>query len=83
MLKSCFDSIKDNRVKGRSKYDLNYVLLFVILALLSNAKSYRTISIFIEERMDRFREDFELGWERHPAHNTIRDILHGITLKPF
>lgn len=79
MLKSCFDSIKDTRVENRTKYDLNYVLLFVILALLSNAKSYRTIAIFIEERLDRFREDFGLIWTRHPAHNTIRDILLGLS----
>lgn len=79
MLKSCFDSIKDNRVQGRTQYDLNYVLLFVILALLSNAKSYRTIAIFIEERFNRFCEDFGLNWSRHPAHNTIRDILLGLS----
>ncbi len=46
---------------------------------LSNAKSYRTLSIFIEERLARFREDFGISWARHPAHNTIRDILHGIS----
>jgi hypothetical protein len=79
MLKSCFDSIKDKRVKGRTSYDLDYVLLFVVLALLSNAKSYRTVAIFIEERLARFREDFGISWTRHPAHNTIRDILHSIS----
>jgi len=81
MLKSCFDSIKDKRVQGRTSYDLDYVLLFVILALLSDAKSYRTIAIFIEERLARFKKDFGLSWSRHPAHNTIRDILHGISSK--
>lgn len=81
MLKSCFNTIKDNRVQGRTAYDLHYVLLFVILALLSDAKSYRTIAIFIEERLNRFRKDFGLGWSRHPAHNTIRDILLGLSAK--
>lgn len=79
MLQSCFDSIKDNRVKGRTTYELKYVLLFVVLALLSNAKSYRTISVFIEERIEQLRKIFGLKWEKTPAHNTIRDIIHSIS----
>lgn len=79
MLQSCFDSINDNRVRGRTTYELKYVLLFVVLALLSNAKSYRTIAIFMEERIESIRKMFGLKWEKTPAHNTIRDILHSIS----
>ena len=79
MLLSCFDSIGDNRVVGRTTYELKYVLLLVVLALLSNAKSYRTIAVFMEERRDKIRKIFGLRWKRRPAHNTLRDILHSIS----
>ena len=81
MLLSCFDSMTDNRVKGRTTYDLKHALLFIVLALLSNANSYRSISIFIEERMKILREVFGVKWKRYPAHNTIRDILHSVSAK--
>ena len=79
MLLSCFDSIGDNRVVGRTTYELKYVLLLVVLALLSNAKSYRTIAVFMEERIEWIRKIFGLPWGKTPAHNTIRDILHSIS----
>ena len=79
MLTTCFDTIKDKRVKGRTDYELKNVLLFTILAVLSKAQSYRDIEIFIEEHFKRLKKIFKLKWERTPAHNTIRDILLGIS----
>lgn len=81
MLLSCFDSIVDNRVTGRTTYALKYVLVFIVLALLSNAKSYRAIAIFIEERKKLLRKVFGVKWKRSPAHNTLRDILHSLSAK--
>lgn len=79
MLISCFDSITDNRVTGRTTYDLKHALLFIVLALLSNAKSYRAIAVFIEERRRLLRKVFGVKWKKSPAHNTIRDILHSVS----
>ncbi|MEK9165823.1 MAG: ISAs1 family transposase [Patescibacteria group bacterium] len=79
MLISCFDSISDNRVTGRTTYDIKHALLFIVLALLSNAKSYRGIAVFIEERRKLLCKVFGGKWGKSPAHNTIRDILHSVT----
>lgn len=79
MLISCFDTITDNRVTGRTTYDIKHALLFVVLALLSNAKSYRAIAVFIEERRKHLCKFFGVKWKKSPAHNTIRDILHSVT----
>jgi hypothetical protein len=76
---SSFDSISDNRVIGRTTYDLKYVLLFIVLALLSNAKSYRAIAVFMEERRKLLRKVFGIKWKSTPAHNTLRDILHSVS----
>lgn len=76
---TCFDNISDSRVIGRTDYELKNVLLFSVLATLSNAKSYREVSIFIEEHFKKFKKKFKLKWDRAPAHNTIRDILINIS----
>ena len=78
MLQSCFNDLTDNRVAGRTNYNLEHTLLFVVFALLSNATSYRKIGIFMKERLGRLREVSGIDWPKAPAHNTIRDILIGL-----
>lgn len=75
MLETCFDSLEDNRVLGRSKYELKYILLFSVLCFLSSGDSYRDIARFIKERYLTLAELFGLTWKRTPAHTTIRDIF--------
>jgi len=83
MLITCFDTITDPRVTGRTNYELKHILLFTVLAVLSKAKSYRDIAIFIEEHFKRLKKEFKLKWERPPAHNTIRYALLGVTSEEF
>ncbi len=77
MLKSFLAKIKDHRRKQGKRYELEHILLFSILAILSGATSYRKIHKFIVAHYDTLNEIFELDWNRMPAHTTIRDIIQG------
>ena len=77
MLKSFLSKIKDHRRKQGKRYELEHILLFSIMAILSGATSYRKIERFIESHYDRFDEIFDLNWKRIPAYTTIRDIIQG------
>lgn len=51
------------------------MLLFSIMALLSNADSYRKIHEFIDTHRERLNEYFGLNWKKAPAYTTIRNIV--------
>jgi len=77
MLKNFLCGIKDHRRKQGKRYDLEHILLFSILAILSGAISYRKIHKFIVARYDILNEIFDLNWDKMPAHTTVRDIIQG------
>ncbi len=75
MLASFLFQIKDHRRAQGRRYELGHILLFSILAILSNATSYRKIHTFIVAHYDELNEVFDLNWKRMPAYTTIRDII--------
>ena len=77
MLKSFLSKIKDHRRRQGRRYELEHILLFSILAILSGATSYRKIHKFIVAHYDTLNEIFDLNWKRMPSHTTIRDIIQG------
>ena len=77
MLKGFLSRIKDHRRKQGKRYELEHILLFSILAILSGATSYRKIHKFIVTHYDTLNEIFDLDWDRMPAHTTLRDIIQG------
>ncbi len=77
MLKSFLSKIKDHRRKQGKRYELEHILLFSILAILSGATSYREIHEFIVTHYDTLNEIFGLNWKRMPAYTTIRLIIQG------
>ncbi len=77
MLKSFLSKIKDHRRKQGKRYELEHILLFSILAILSGADSYRKIHKFIVAHYDTLDEIFDLNWKRMPSHTTIRNIIQG------
>ncbi len=79
MLKSFLAKIKDHRRRQGRRYELEHILLFSILAILSGADSYRKIQKFIVTHYDILNKMFKLNWKRMPAHTTVRDIIHGTT----
>lgn len=78
MLITYLKDIEDFRRPQARKYELHFVLLFSIVAILCNAKSYRDISRFIKNRFMDLKHDFSLDWEKPPAYTTIRNIIKGV-----
>ena len=77
MLQSFLFKIKDHRRKQGQRYQLGYILLFSIFAILSGATSYRKIAAFIKAKYKVLDETFDLDWKGLPAYTTIRVLsLH-------
>ncbi|MGB5062599.1 MAG: transposase family protein [Candidatus Competibacter sp.] len=66
------------RSQGRRMVWLGHLLLFSILAILSDATSYRKIQRFIAARLSQLNALCGVHWKRAPAHTAIRHILRGL-----
>lgn len=77
MLASILFQISDQRRKQGRRYQLGHILLFAILAIASNADSYRKIHSFITCHYSILAQTFGLQWKRLPAYTTIRNIIQG------
>jgi len=77
MLQSFLFKIKDHRRQQGQRYQLGYILLFSVLAILGNATSYRKVHIFIKSHYETLDKIFGLNWKRVPAYTTIRVIIQG------
>ena len=73
--------IPDPRRREGKLYQLPYVLLFSILAVVTGGNSYRSIETFITVHRRRLNTAFGLRWKRAPAHTAIRYILQGLDPK--
>jgi len=73
--------IPDPRRAEGKLYQLPYVLLFSILAVVTGGNSYRSIKTFIAVNLDRLNSAFGLCWKRAPAHTAIRTILQSLDPK--
>ncbi len=78
LLPTYLAAIPDHRRSQGRLYGLEHLLLFSILAILSNATSYRKIQRFIEARLPRLNALCGLHWKRAPAHTAIRYALQGL-----
>ncbi|MHB1304011.1 MAG: ISAs1 family transposase [Acidiphilium sp.] len=70
--------VPDPRRAEGKLYQLPYVLLFSILAIVSGSDSYRGIVTFIDVHRLRLNAAFSLNWHRAPAYTAIRYILQGL-----
>ena len=73
--------IPDPRRAEGKLYQLPYVLLFAILAVVTGGNSDRAIKTFIAVNLDRLNGAFGLCWKRAPAHTAIRTILQSLDPK--
>lgn len=73
--------IKDFRRAQGKRYQLEYVLLFSILAILSNSKSYRDVATFMQVNFKLLKRKFKLKWKDPPAYTTIRTIIQSVDSK--
>jgi len=75
---SHLEMIRDPRRAEGKLYQLHYILLFSILAIVTGANSYRGIGTFIKTHLKRLNKAFKIDWKRSPAHTAIRYILQGL-----
>lgn len=78
MISTFLADLQDHRRPQGQRYKLEHIILFSIMAFLSNAKSYRDISRFIKVRFEVLKEHFGLTWERPPGYTTIRNVILGV-----
>jgi len=71
-------TIRDPRRAEGKLYQLPYVLLFSILAIVTGANSYLGIRTYIKVHLKRLNKAFKIDWQRPPAHTAIRYILQGL-----
>ena len=70
-----FKTIPDRR-KARGKlFELEYILLFSLLAVLSGATSYASIADWIEAKKKDLWEVFDLKWWRVPKKSCIQETF--------
>lgn len=81
MLLTIFSEILDTRRNQAKQYDLQHVLLFSVIAIISGADSYRKIESFIEENFKKLKKRFKIKWKKPPGYTTIRFILQGVDKK--
>ena len=78
LLPTFLAAIPDHRRPQGRLYALGPLLLFSLLAILSDAKSYRKIQRFIQARLPQLNALCGLHWKRAPAHTAIRYTLQGL-----
>ena len=78
LLPTFLAAIPDHRRPQGRRYGLEHVLLFSILAILSDATSYRKIQRFIAARLPQLNALCGVHWKRAPAHTAIRYTLQGL-----
>lgn len=83
MLLDFLKEIPDHRDREGRMYDLAHMLLFSILAVLSNAKNYKDIWRFILIHFETLKKTYTLKWRRAPNYTTVRNILIGIIPELF
>ncbi len=78
MILDFLKEIPDHRDREGRMYDLAHILLFTILAILSNAKNYKDVWRFISTHFEKLKEVFALKWRQVPDYTTVRNILIGV-----
>jgi hypothetical protein len=70
--------MSDPRRSQGIRYELKFVLFFIVLAIMANAKSYRNIEDFIETHLKKLNKTFNIKWKRSPDFTQIRNIVKAI-----
>jgi len=78
-LLSLLATIPDPRRAEGKLYQLPYVLLFSIFAMVSGANSYRSLRTYFRVHRQRLNEAFGIDWKNAPAHTAIRYILYRLS----
>ena len=76
-------AIPDPRRAQGLRFPLPYLLLFTVLAVLSGAKSFAHIVVFMQERREVLNQVFGSTFKRAPSINTVRLLLQAIGGAPL
>jgi len=76
---SLLATIPDPRRAEGKRYQLQHLLLFSILAIVSGANSYRGIRTFLMAHRQRLNKAFKLKWKKAPSYTGVRYILQGLS----
>lgn len=75
MLLSILRELPDFRRGQGRMYDLPHLVLFSILAIASNAVSYRQIEAIITTHFETLKKHFGITWKHAPDYSTIRRCM--------
>jgi DDE_Tnp_1-associated len=70
-----FGQIEDPRRKQGRIYQLNYVLLFCVLAVLSGATGYATMALWMKMKHVELVKTFNLKWVKTPSKTCISELF--------
>jgi DDE_Tnp_1-associated len=70
-----FGQIEDPRRKQGRIYQLNYVLLFCVLAVLSGATGYATMALWMKMKRLELVKTFNLKWVKTPSKTCISELF--------
>lgn len=83
MLLEFLKEIPDQRDRQARQYDLPHILLFTVLAILSNAKNYKDVARFISTHFEKLKEVYGIKWRQAPGYTSVRNILIGVVHQGF
>lgn len=70
-----FQQVKDPRRKQGTRYQLSYILLFCVLAVLSGATGYATMALWMKLKRNELLEVFSLKWRKMPSKTCISELF--------
>lgn len=70
-----FSGIDDSRRAQGKRYALEPLLCSIVMSLMAGANSFRTIEVFIAERLAQLNELFGTRWRKAPSWVGIRKFL--------
>ena len=73
-----FSGMEDRRRAQGKRYGLEPLLCSIIMSLMAGANSFRTIEVFIAERLALLNELFGTHWRQAPSWVGIRKFLLGL-----
>ena len=75
------NKVSDTRQQSKVKYELRFIILFSILAIISDANTIRKMTTYIKSNLALFKKVFHLKWDRSPGHSGLNKILKGIDIQ--
>lgn len=66
------NTVSDPRRREGRRFDLPHLLLFSLLAIISGANSYRSITRFMDVRLEWFKSLTGIDWPAAPSHTGLR-----------